>query len=162
MTTKKIPDEFYEKVTNICLEEHASYKHKILLVTLVEGYKDDDIAEFFCDPPARVRVTETREDDIDHWTDSEWCDPYWDVELVEPHPTLSDASDFWVYGISHSIDGKIQNTSTWKLDENQEPAYQPREPVAPPQTPSLHPNGDTSFCCPFCGGRIHVGPEREE
>jgi hypothetical protein len=160
MPSKKIPSEVYERVTNLCLEEHNSYKHKILLVTLVEGCKDDDIAEFSCDPPARVRVMETRKDDIDHWTDSEWCDPYWDVELVEPHPSLDGASGLWVYGISHSISGQIQNTSTWKADENQEPAYQPKAPTQ--ETTSPHPNGDSSFCCPHCGVRIHIDTKKAE
>jgi len=140
-----------------CLADYEAHKNKILLATRVECYISEDQLTIDCDPPARVRVRDrVPENDIRRWTDAEWCDPYWDVDLVEPHPALDRASSMWVYGISRSIDGEIQGgDNDWRLDENQLSAPEPQ----PDQTcPGCgHPPSTTmSVDCPHCGESLTI------
>jgi hypothetical protein len=140
-----------DKIEELCLAEYEAHKYKIILATLVNGWNDHDHSvEVFCDPPARLRVQETRKNDIQHWND-DWCDPYWDVELVEPHPALENIRSLWVFGISHSLTGEIQGTTTQHLDPNQEPAYEPPQPKKE-CTDDHQPNTKTVifFNCPCC------------
>lgn len=148
-------------IEELCLADYEAHKYKILLASIVSGYVGETSADILCDPPARVRVMGTSKNDITHWPDDEWCDPYWDVELIEPHPALENARSLWVFGISHNIHNEIMGSRDWRLDENQEPPYQPREPllpkneVCPPVTRTL------MTACPHCGASlaITIGPQ---
>lgn len=153
-----------DEIEELCLAEYRAHKYKIILAKLVNGWNaHDDSVEVFCDPPARLRVMRTQENDIRRWVDHEWCDPYWDVEPVEPHPALEGIRSLWVYGISHSVDGDIEGTSTQWLDPNQEPAYEPHEPRCPGCN---HTKGEGCGCppvtrsltitCPCCGEEIAI------
>jgi hypothetical protein len=64
------------------------------------------------DTPAIVRVSHRIDpDDLRHWND-EWLDPYWELELAQPHPQLSNLvkkHSIWTYGISYNLNGKIDS-----------------------------------------------------
>ena len=90
--------KYYEKAE----QDHREHVGKILEVKHVQGYVNDDSVEANCNPPAKVRVLPcTHPEDLKHQVD-EWLDPYWDVELVEPHPELEGVRSLWIYGISYN------------------------------------------------------------
>lgn len=106
-----------DEIEAAALAEHESMVGKILLASVVDGYEDDDnCRDFACDPPARVRVMRTARESVLHWND-DWLDPYWDVELVEPHPVLKGVRSMWVFGTSYNVDGcGKEPTSSWKAE----------------------------------------------
>jgi len=70
----------------------------VIEVTWVYGYTNDDSVEIQCDPPAKVRVLETPDEDLRHWVD-EWLDPFWNIELSEPHPAIgANVRGLWTFG----------------------------------------------------------------
>jgi hypothetical protein len=148
----------YDHIENLCIEDHENHLGKILKTSLVIGYIENDSVEIYCNPPARVRVLGMQQRDMLNWTCNEWCDPNWDIDLVEPHQQLKNCSSIWVDGISRSIDGEVQHPSVWVIDENQE--------LPPPQTPPKNPEEniklqpaythDTRVFCPHCCQEIIV------
>jgi hypothetical protein len=93
------------------LEEMALGDHRKALGTVVEsewirGFIGDDSKEISCgekDKPFKVLVLDTREEDLRHWTD-EILDPYWEVDLAEPHPAIPEGfRSPWVYGPSYEL-----------------------------------------------------------
>jgi hypothetical protein len=95
--------------------DFEAVRGKTLLVMVVGGFADSDHSdsvELYLATPAKCRVTGTAESNmIDHWND-EWLDPYWDLELIEPHPELVGYHGFWTFGKnSYSLSGEIQPTS---------------------------------------------------
>jgi len=79
---------------------------------------DHDSHDIDLKEPIRLRVWDKMSDEsIIHWNDDH-CDPYWDVELLEPHDELDKASSVWIDGISRSVDGKVEHPG-WKIDESQ-------------------------------------------
>ena len=92
-------DEAHRKIK----ADYEAILGRIILVLELTGYKDDDSHDFRMDPPVKARVVRTREDDLFHCVDKEWIDPYWDLELVEPHPRLEGYISFWMYGTSYNI-----------------------------------------------------------
>lgn len=96
-----------EEAETKALERYRSLVGKVVEIEWVQGYIGDDSGDFKCDPPAKVKIVETDKDSILHWND-EWLDPYYDVELVEPHPKLAEARSLWIYGESYNlISGEI-------------------------------------------------------
>ena len=91
-----------EELEEQARKDHAEHVGKVLTVKNIQGYIGDESGDFCCNPPAKVRVLPcAHPEDLEHWVD-EWLDPYWDVELVEPHPQLEGARSFWIYGISYN------------------------------------------------------------
>ena len=157
-----------DEIEELCLADYEEHVHKILLADFVIGFRGEDSVEVYLDPPARVRVQRTTdvESDIFHWND-DWCDPYWDVELIEPHPQLADVRSLWVDGKSRSLNGQSSIPKPgWIVDPNQEPAYQPPQPErclgcghtedegcgCPPRTQTHTMN----INCPCCGKSLTV------
>lgn len=96
-----------EEIELRVLAEHRRLVGTEILVAEVTGFVDEDQVEFFLDPPARMRV-EAGFDAVVRWMDDEWCDPIWDVKLIEPHPQLAHARSFWMYGTSYSTHGSTE------------------------------------------------------
>jgi len=86
-------------------------KGRVFRADFITGYNDnDDSVDIYPDPPALVRVIETARDSILRWQD-DWLDPYWDVELVEPHPQLEGIRSLCVDGPSYNVkDGRVTPT----------------------------------------------------
>jgi len=156
----KTPQEqaIEEHVEALCIQDHEEHVGKILLATVILGYAEEAFTEeFYCDPPARIRVLQMNHSSMLNWTCREFCDPDWDIELVEPHPALEHATSIWIDGISRATDGEVQHPSAWKLDENQEPP--PPAPKAQPEEHiKLQPayTHDTKVFCPHCCREIVV------
>lgn len=148
-----------ESIEDLCIKDHEAHFGKILLATFIIGYAEEAFtSEFHCEPPARVRVLRMNKADMLHWCD-EFCDPSWDIELVEPHPALEHATSIWIDGITRSTDGEVQHPSAWRLDENQEPPPPPPVPEArPEENVKLQPayTHDTKVFCPHCCREIVV------
>lgn len=104
------------QLEQLAASDFKAHAGKILLVRTVVGYNErDDSVDILCDPPARMRVRATCcDDDLRHWC-GDWLDPYWDVDLIEPHPALTDIRSTWVFGPSYSIDGKME-PSDWTVE----------------------------------------------
>ena len=97
------------------MAEYQEVLGKTVLVRLVSGYKNENCDDIACDPPAKMKVVATCERDIKHRV-YDWLDPYWNVEIVEPHPTLKDVTSMWVFGTSYRANGDVQPTTTHKLE----------------------------------------------
>lgn len=155
----KFNDDDMDRIETSCITDYEEHSGKILLANLILGYKDDDYVEITCDPPVRVRVRmDMNYRDMLNWTDEDFCDPNWDVEIVEPHPSLENVSSMWVDGISRAISGKVERPSTWTVDENQEPPPPPPKPALkePPRESTEISDHRIAFCCPHCGETISI------
>jgi hypothetical protein len=93
-----------EFVHKLVLRDFDEIKGRVLLVSHLTGYKGDDSIDIDLTTPAKVRVSATPESDLFHQID-DWVDPYWNLELVEPHPELADVRSLWMFGHSYSIKG---------------------------------------------------------
>jgi len=167
MSENELKIRAVQSVDDLCTQDHKEHVGKILLASLVMGYINDDYAEICCDPPARVRVLDMNYRDMLNWTDEIFCDPNWDIVIVDPHPALENATSTWVDGISRSINGEVQYPSGWKLDENQEPP----PPIEKPEDhcigcghakskgcscPPLTSEHTIDINCPHCGKTVSI------
>jgi len=146
--------EIVNHVEDLCIKDHNEHIGKILLTTFVFGY-----TEVYFNPPARVRVLKMDHKHMLNWTCREFCDPRWDVELVESHPALGTTTGLWIYGISHSIDSKIQQPYSWTVDTSQEPQPSPKPSLEILENNiKLQPayTHDTKVFCPHCCREIVV------
>ena len=95
-------------------EERACADFEIVRGRLIEAAElyvniEGDHLEFYADPgaPFVVRVLDTCSTDVCRWTDSEYPDPYWDVEVVDGHGTAPQAAiqKGWshIYGRTHML-----------------------------------------------------------
>jgi hypothetical protein len=78
---------------------------KEVLVESLTGYKDDDMVELYdLNPPALCRVTKTSKGDLLHQCDRRFVDPYWNLELIEPHEKVNGLTSLWMFGASYNLD----------------------------------------------------------
>lgn len=96
-----------EELEKWAIEDYEKILGATIFVSGVTGYVDDNTVDFDLAKPAKMKVVETSRDSIIHWN-SEWLDPYWELELVEPHPELQGIRSLWMFGDSYSLDGKYQ------------------------------------------------------
>lgn len=96
-----------EELEKWAIEDYEKILGATIFVSGVTGYVDDNTVDFDLAKPAKMKVVETSRDSILHWN-SEWLDPYWELELVEPHPELQGIRSLWMFGDSYSLDGKYQ------------------------------------------------------
>lgn len=89
--------------------DFKAIKGRTILVSELTGYVGDDYVDFLLRTPATMRVDSTPEGDLLHQVDRDWIDPYWNLELLVPHPELEGASGLWMYGTSYDLDsGEVQ------------------------------------------------------
>jgi hypothetical protein len=86
-------------------DDFKAIQGRAILVSELTGYIGDDYVDFFLSTPATVRVDATAEDELFHQVDRDWIDPYWNLELLEPHPELEGARSLWMFGTSYNLDG---------------------------------------------------------
>jgi hypothetical protein len=79
---------------------------RVFLARDVDGFVGDDSVHFELEPPAKVRVIGGQ---ITHWVD-DWIDPYWDIELVVPHPQLVGVRSLWCAGICYRLNGERERS----------------------------------------------------
>jgi hypothetical protein len=85
------------------LADYKAVLGRQILVAELNGYVDDDLHDFSLASSALVKVVGTDKQDLFHQVDREWIDPYWNLELLEPHPDLKDARSLWMFGTSYSL-----------------------------------------------------------
>lgn len=83
---------------------------KVVLASEIECYDHQGFSVTVdCDPPAVVRIAPYRTsqifDDVIRWADKTHIDPYYDVEVLEPHPALAGLRPSWMHGPSLGTDG---------------------------------------------------------
>lgn len=108
----------------------ADYQHmlgKTVLVRVVSGYRGNNSVDIRLSPPAKVRIATTEEASLKHWND-DWCDPYWEVEVVEPHPQLVGIRSTWISGSCYHLNGQQTNTSDVISVVNNESSRKPDSP----------------------------------
>lgn len=86
---------------------------KVILITDLDGYVDDRQVEIHLEQPALARVVKLGSesavrDNVLHWTDDDWIDPYLDLEILTKHPELATLSSCWIFGHSFNPDGRSQ------------------------------------------------------
>lgn len=90
-------------------EDYKAVKGRVILVSELYGYINDDSRDFVVTPRAKVRVVNTSDDSLFHQNEKDWIDPYWELELVEPHRELNEARSLWMYGTSYNLKtGKVE------------------------------------------------------
>lgn len=87
------------------MRDYEQVLGKIVLVSAISGYFGNDSVDIPLPVPAKVRIDTTTESTVKRWCD-DWCDPYWEVSLVEPHPALIDVRSLWISGTCRHLDGK--------------------------------------------------------
>lgn len=95
----------------------ADYDHllgRVVLTTKISGYVGSDSVSLNLSTPAKVQITATDQASLLHWND-DWCDPYWNVTLVEPHVELDGVRSLWMDGHSYHINGKQSEASDFTL-----------------------------------------------
>lgn len=94
-----------EEIESLVLQEAESLRGKTISLTEIDGFCDGDVIVFRdLTPPVMARVLEAPSTVI-RWTDDQWCDPIYPVELVDARPELARLEAPWVYGTARSVDG---------------------------------------------------------
>ena len=70
-------------------------------VNAVSGFIGNDSVDTRC-LRLRKRIVASMESSVKRWND-DWCDPYWEVRLAEPHPDSADAGSMWISGICRHL-----------------------------------------------------------
>ena len=98
-------DEAMKKIEERVWTEYTAALNKIVLVRALNGFKGNDSGDYVLEPPARVRVGKTAESAVKRWDlgGENWCDPYWEVTLVEPHPQLVGVRSMWIHATSYLL-----------------------------------------------------------
>ena len=96
------------------LADYEEVLGKEIFVSEFTAYINNDSIDFNVSPPVKAKVVKTPELDIIH-LNSEWLDPYWNIEILEippavwaKHPELEKITSAYMFGDSYSIDGKYQ------------------------------------------------------
>lgn len=93
-----------EKIEAKVLADYQKLVGTVVEVAAICGYRLDDSVDISLTPPAKVRIEPTSNTSLNRWID-DWCDPVYEVTLVEPHPQLTDLRSFWIHGLSRHING---------------------------------------------------------
>lgn len=105
-TKIRFAEKAAKKLRQIHQKIKADYEDvigRLILVSRPTGYVDENSIIFDLKTPALVRVVKTSNDDLFHQADKDWIDPYWNIELLEPHQELKEARSLWMYGTSYNI-----------------------------------------------------------
>lgn len=108
-----------EELEKLAIDDYKQVLGRPIFVLELHGYRDGCSLDIGLDTPAKVKVVKTDEQSILHWN-GDWLDPYWELELLKPHPTLAGIRSLYMFGDSYSLDGKMQPASY-------EPRIGPRE-----------------------------------
>ncbi len=92
------------------MKDYAHFLGKDVLVSRISGFVGDDSTDIELSPPAKVRVETTSEQSLKRWIDG-WCDPVYEVVLVEDHPQLACVRSLWIHGPSLHLNGKQTEVS---------------------------------------------------
>lgn len=136
-----------KEVERQAMVDYLQFAGKVVLATTIECYDDrDNSVTAVCDPPAVVRITpySSQEifEDVIRWTDGKHLDPYYNVEVLEPHPAFAGLRPSWTHGPSRATDGTIEPPSFSLGDDACQEKYRGAEALtdseagAPPESPA--------------------------
>ncbi len=118
---------------------------KVVLLSEVECYDDsDNSVTVTCDPPAIARISRYQDrpslrENVCRWTDDSHCDPYWNIEILEPHPAFANVRPSWVYGTCRSTDGTVEPAAVAVADAVLQARYA-TAPALPYETGAAAPH----------------------
>lgn len=84
-------------------QDYKNIVGQIIYPAWLYGYvgDTDQTVDLYVGFKVGVRVVETSDDSVTHLND-EFCDPYWDVEIVDdPDGIASNLRSAWIHGISY-------------------------------------------------------------
>lgn len=102
-----------EEVERLVIADYEQLKGKLIRVTEVECFNEGDSSTMYLTDPIVLRISDSMQPDqgILRWTTQDWCDPAYDVRLVESSPEADawladgDYHVSWVSGPSRSTTG---------------------------------------------------------
>lgn len=103
--TQEQRDEAMKAIEERVWADYTEALGKVVLVRALSGFKGNDSDDYVLEPPARVRVGKTAESAVKRWDlgGENWCDPFWEVTLVEPHPQLAGVRSMWIHATSYLL-----------------------------------------------------------
>jgi hypothetical protein len=93
-----------EKLEERALADYQEVKGKLVQISQIYGYLDDEDWEGPVDSTVIVRVTDTPENEIRRWRD-DWLDPIYDVEIVTSGTLPDGLRSCWIHGKSYNLSG---------------------------------------------------------
>jgi hypothetical protein len=93
--------------------DFEAVRDRVIQVTELTAYVDEDSIDFHLSTPALVKVVQTPLSDLTHEV-YPWMDPYWNLELVEPHPELKDARSLWMFGTSYDLESGLSDPARYE------------------------------------------------
>lgn len=100
------------------MRDYRGVLGKTLVAWNLEGYRRLSGEMLVESPACLIRVVTTLESDIHRWVDDN-LDPKWNVVLIKPESDkyLNDYHEFWVYGYSRHLDGRVEKPEFEPLDD---------------------------------------------
>lgn len=96
-------------IEELAKKEFEERKENIVYAFWIYGTEDYGSKDYFCNPPLKVKITDTREHDICH-RNGDWIVPYWNVEILEDLEKLRELSRPWIFGTSFSTNERIETS----------------------------------------------------
>lgn len=95
-----------EEIEERVRQDARQLRGKVIVVRELEGMARNPAAlrRRLVHPPVSARVV-FENSSLIRWTTSGWCDPLYEIELLEPRADLADLTSMWVYGTSYDLDG---------------------------------------------------------
>lgn len=85
---------------------------KVVLVGVVQGYRDERSEEISLAAPVFARILPYDErglrEDVVRWMDHDVIDPVYDIEVLSKHPDIEGLSSTFVYGKTYFADGRTE------------------------------------------------------
>ncbi|MDE4914155.1 hypothetical protein PQI07_26150 [Methylobacterium sp. 092160098-2] len=105
-----------KEIERQAMVDYLQVAGKVVLASTIECYDEgDNSVTAVCDPPAVVRISPygSRQifEDVLRWTDGMHLDPYYDIEVLEPHPALAGLRPSWTFGPGRGRDGTVDAPS---------------------------------------------------
>jgi hypothetical protein len=87
-------------------------RDSVIVVSELDGMAGNQgvVRRCLVHPPVRARVI-LENSSVIRWTTGGWCDPLYEIELLESRPDLADLTSLWVYGTSYDLDGNTVRAS---------------------------------------------------
>jgi hypothetical protein len=118
------------------LKDYRDIRGMPIWVSEIYGFVESNGVGLELDQPALVKVTETDQEGLIHWVYG-WLDPYWNVELLRPHPELEGVRSLWMYGTSYSLEGKKSQRARHTLARIQDPTPAAQDLIVIERQPAL-------------------------
>lgn len=97
------------EVEALALAEYERWLGKVVHVTSVDGYLNDDFTTVNGPRSGHaVRVSRTPRQSICRWMDDVWMDPVWDIEPIDGATDILGLHAGFAYGTCYATDGRTE------------------------------------------------------